>query len=54
MFCVGTDILAHFSGSGGSPIILSAPFYGIKKKAKLIQGNEKLMSMKSGNSELKI
>jgi len=23
MFCVRTNILAHFSGSGGSPIILS-------------------------------
>ncbi len=25
MFCVRTNILAHFSGSGGNPIILSGP-----------------------------
>jgi PhoPQ-activated pathogenicity-related protein len=33
MFCVRTTILAHFTGSGGSPIILSVPSQVILRQA---------------------
>lgn len=35
MFCVGTNILAHFSGSGGSPIILSVPVKAMSARRKI-------------------